>query len=310
MFVPAIVSGQTTTPGAGTSTTGGTTINVFCLDFGKKFPDGQSIKAQGLADDKVRSALNYALSKGYVQSNPYEVQLAVWNISDGQPFHDVNNRGTTIAQEIVSNAGTTAPTGSASDVTNITVSNLKAADANAAYGTGTVTGSLPTNVPVGFVLPASDGTFQRLVSVVASTTGQAGTAGTSTTGTTVAGSATTGTGTTAAGTTTSGTTAAGTTVAQAATATTASTASATATVAATATTAATSTLATTATRSASAPAATGVGGAVSTTAPATLPTTGTPHDGSSNWGGLLALLAMLGAVTAGFVLRRRSTHLS
>jgi len=47
---------QTTTPGAGTAG-GGTTINVFCLDFGKKFPDGQSIKAQGLADvvaDRLR----------------------------------------------------------------------------------------------------------------------------------------------------------------------------------------------------------------------------------------------------------------
>src|SRR3954451_9110352 len=172
-LVPLGISAQTTTPGAGTGASGAT-INVFCMDFGKKFPEGQTIKAQGLADDKVRGALQYALSKGYVQSNPYQVQLAVWNIVDGQPFHDINNRGTTIAQEIVSNAAS-APAGNASDVSNITVANLKAADANAAYGTGTASGSLPANVPVGFLLPASDGTFQRLVSVVASGTGQAGT---------------------------------------------------------------------------------------------------------------------------------------
>ncbi|MDQ2787863.1 MAG: hypothetical protein M3Y58_22980, partial [Chloroflexota bacterium] len=215
-LVPIGVVAQTTTPGAGTAG-GGTTINVFCLDFGKKFPDGQSIKAQGLADDKVRGALQYALGKGYVQSNPYQVQLAVWNIADGQPFHDVNNRGTTVAQEIVANAGS-APAGSAGDVSNITVANIKAADANAAYGTGTVTGTLPANVPVGFLLPASDGTFQRMVSVVASTTGQAGTTaqttGSATTAPTATVAATTAAGSVAQATTTAtGTTAAGTSAA-------------------------------------------------------------------------------------------------
>ena len=46
-LVPIGLSAQTTTPGTGTGASGpgGTTINVFCLDFGKKFPDGQSVKA-------------------------------------------------------------------------------------------------------------------------------------------------------------------------------------------------------------------------------------------------------------------------
>src|SRR5690348_12821637 len=39
------VSAQTTT-----DTTNGSTINVFCLDYGKTFPEGQTIKAAGLAD--------------------------------------------------------------------------------------------------------------------------------------------------------------------------------------------------------------------------------------------------------------------
>ena len=319
-LVPIGVAAQTTTPGAGTAG-GGTTINVFCLDFGKKFPDGQSVKAQGLADDKVRGALQYALGKGYVQSNPYEVQLAVWNITDGQPFHDVNNRGTTIAQEIVSNAGS-APAGSASDVSNITVSNLKAADANAAYGTGTVTGSLPANVPVGFLLPASDGTFQRLVSVVASTTGQASTGAQATTAPTTTGAATTASGTTSAAgsaaastTTTTGTTAAGTTAATTApTATTASSATTapTATTAATsaATTAPTATAATATRAATTAPLATGTGGAtVATQAPTTLPATGAArNDGSSDFRLLAVLLLTLGVIATGIVLRRRAAQ--
>lgn len=331
-LVPISLSAQTTTPGTGTgaSGTGGTTINVFCLDFGKKFPEGQSIKAQGLADDKVRGALQYSLGKGYIQSNPYQVQLAVWNIVDGQPFHDVNNRGTTVAQEIVSNAGN-APAGSAGDVSNITVTNLKAADANAAYGTGAVSGSLPANVPVGFVLPAPDGTFQRLVSVVASTTGQSSTTAqttpaasgttsaagsaaagtTTTTGTTAAGT-TTAAGSAAAGTTTTtGTTAAGTTTAQTtAAATTAPTATTAATSAATATTA-TSTTAPTATRAATvAPVATGTGGGtVATQAPSTLPATGAARDEkSSNVGLMAALLLTMGVIAMGIVLRRRGAR--
>ncbi len=183
MLLPLSAGAQTATTGA--SSAAGGTINLFCLDFGKKFPAGQTIKAQGLADDKVRGALSYALGKGYVQSNPYQVQLAVWNIRDGQAFHDINNRGTTVAQEIVSNAGT-VPAGSASAVGDLTITNITAADANAAYGTGTVQGMIASNVPIGFVLPASDASFQGMVSVVV----PAGSASAATTGSPVVSTAT------------------------------------------------------------------------------------------------------------------------
>ena len=159
LAVPAAPAHAQTTPAA----TNGT-IYVFCLDFGKDFPKGQSIKAQGLADANVRGALNYALGKGYLKSDPYQVQLAMWKLSNGD-FHDINNKGTTIAQEIVNNAGT-APSGSATDVGDITITNLQPTDATNAFGTGTVNGTVAANIPVGFLLPASAANFQRLISVV------------------------------------------------------------------------------------------------------------------------------------------------
>jgi len=99
-LAPSEVSAQTatTTPGGtpgGTTAaaqTSGSTITVFCLDFGKAFPEGQTIKASGLADAKIRGGLAYAQTKGYVASNPYQVQLAMWNLQDNQPYHDLQNK--------------------------------------------------------------------------------------------------------------------------------------------------------------------------------------------------------------------------
>ncbi|OJV96560.1 MAG: hypothetical protein BGO39_09895 [Chloroflexi bacterium 54-19] len=169
----ATTAGATTaavTTAAGTAAANGATINVFCLDFGKQFPTGQTIAAQGLADAKVRAGLAYALSKGYVTSQPYQVQMAVWQLQDGQPFHDLKNAGTTIAQEIVTNAGTAAPPqGDASQVGSLTLTNIQETSPQSAYGTATVQGNLNTQgLPVGFLLPASGSNFQSLVVVVAS----------------------------------------------------------------------------------------------------------------------------------------------
>jgi len=184
----------------------GATINVFCLDFGKDFPEGQTIAAKGLANDKVRSGLAYAQSKGYVSSNPYQVQLAVWNLQDNQPFHDQLNQGTTIAQEIVTNAGTT-PGGDAAAVVNLTLTSIHETSPKAAYGTATVQGSANTSgLPVGFLLPASGANFQNLVAVVSAGSAQAaptasGTAMTSATAAATAASTSAPTAGTTAGTT-------------------------------------------------------------------------------------------------------------
>lgn len=147
--------------------TAGTTINVFCMDYGKTFPTGQSIQANGTAPANIQGALSYALSKGYISSNPYEVQLAVWHLRDGQAYHDFENKGTTIAQEIVTNANT-ATTGSTTAPANLTISNIHEFTADTGFGSGTIQGSTNTNnIPVGILLPASNPSFQGLVAVVA-----------------------------------------------------------------------------------------------------------------------------------------------
>jgi len=194
----------------------GATINVFCLDFGKQFPEGQTIKAQGLANDKIRTGLAYALSKGYVTSNPYQVQLAVWNLQDGQPFHDRLNQGTTIAQEIVTNAGGTPPSGTATAVGTLTLTGIHETSPQAAYGTAGVQGNVSTSgLPVGFLLPASAGNYQGLVGVVAQ--GTAPQAAAATTSTRTASATTTSTATTTTTSTATATTTATSTVASAAT---------------------------------------------------------------------------------------------
>jgi hypothetical protein len=208
------------TTAAGTSATSGSTINVFCLDFGKQFPTGQTITAKGLANDKIRAGLTYAISKGYITSQPYQVQMAVWQLQDGQPFHDLKNAGTTIAQEIVTNAGTAAaPQADASQVGNLTLTNVQETSPQSAYGTATVQGTINSQgLPVGFLLPASSSNFQNLVGVVSSgsaaqaTTAAATTAAATTAAATTA-AATTAAATTAAVTTTAATTAAATTAA-------------------------------------------------------------------------------------------------
>ncbi len=270
-------AGTTAAGGAATSTAG-STIAVFCLDFGKDFPTGQSIKAVGLAPAKVRGALTYAANKGYVTSNPYQVQLAMWNLQDSQPFHDTLNQGTTIAQEIVTNA-TTAATGDASAISNLTIANVTETSPKGGYGTGTVQGSASTSgAPIGFLLPASAANFQSLVAVVA-------------TGSAVA-PATTSAATTAAATTAATTTAATTTAATTAATTTAATTAATTTAVAT-TVAPTTTAAPTTTRATTAAAT--IGGQGGASAPSSAPATGFggSDNNSSSMLGLLVMLAGL-----------------
>ena len=150
------------------TTTDGSTINVFCLDFGKTFPEGQTIKAQGLADTKIRGGLAYALSKGYVTSQPYQVQMAVWQLQDGQPFHNLQNADTTIAQEIVANAATMAvPANVPAGLDSLSLANLHVTSSLAADGTATIQGTINTQgLPIGFLLPAANANFQNLVAVV------------------------------------------------------------------------------------------------------------------------------------------------
>ncbi len=299
----AATTAAATTAAGATAASSGSTINVFCLDFGKTFPEGQTIKAQGLADTKVRAGLVYAISKGYVASQPYQVQLAMWRLQDNQAFHDLKNAGTTIAQEIVTNAGTAAaPSGDASQISNLTLTNIKETSPQSAYGTATIQGTVNTQgLPVGFLLPASGSNFQRLVAVVASAAPAQATTAAATTAAATTAAATTAAATTAAATTAAVTTAAATTAAATtAAATTAAVTTAAVTTAAATTAAATTAAATTAavTTAAVATTVSGQGGAPA--APAT--GFGSQAENGGTALGLISILAGLSVLAlAGLV---------
>ena len=103
------VSG-TTTPGAATG--GAQVLNLqagetatlqirgFCLDPGKPFPNAFGQPA-AVATDTIRSALYYAVQQGYDQSNPDQVQEAVWYLQTGtwqNAAHDLGQQIVTAAQ--------------------------------------------------------------------------------------------------------------------------------------------------------------------------------------------------------------------
>ena len=83
----------TLAPGASTSVP----VRGFCLNYGKPFP-GTTLQGADLASDRVRSAIAYALQKGYVDSDPLQVQLAVWTLQDGKK---IPGRTYTLADEII-----------------------------------------------------------------------------------------------------------------------------------------------------------------------------------------------------------------
>ena len=87
-----------TIPAGGTANL---TVRGFCLDFGKPFPTDNTT-TNGLADDKIRAALNYSIQKGYTEGNPAQVELAVWFLRDNT-WHNADHA---VAQEIVNNATT------------------------------------------------------------------------------------------------------------------------------------------------------------------------------------------------------------
>jgi len=145
---------------------------AFCIDFGKEFPTGD-MNGKGLANEKIMAALNYAISKGYTEGNPQQVELAVWFLSDGT-WHATEHA---IGQEIVDNATTAPPAatdGSASladavaqNKVSVTAKFVPQTKDNF-YGDGDVqvknlTGAeLKIYVPIGQLFEAPAGNFQRL----------------------------------------------------------------------------------------------------------------------------------------------------
>jgi hypothetical protein len=149
-------------------------VQGFCLDFGKTFPTG-ALAPKELATPELRAALNYAIQKGYVDSNPRQVEQAVWFLSDGT-WHSTDR---TIAEEIVNNSKTgQAPTDPTKGTTLFDAVNqgvltatvtFTPLTADTFYGQGTLTikntGSANVQVylPLGTVFPPGSTDQQRLM---------------------------------------------------------------------------------------------------------------------------------------------------
>lgn len=254
------------------------TVRGFCLDFGKPFPTDNTT-TKGLADDKIRAALNYSIQKGYTEGNPAQVELAVWFLRDNT-WHNADH---TIAQEIVDNATTANTPSTSGDGLSLSdaVSQNKvtlqakfvAQTAEHFYGDTTLqimntgTADVKIYLPVGtvFTVPNGGGNFQDLAAYALGIQGtQQAASSTSTPEPTQTAAAT-------------------------------STTQPTMTVASTATAAAARSTATQTVRPAATPTAT-------RPAPSGLPQTGTPNGTGGNAGLVLTMLALT-LVALGFVTR-------
>lgn len=72
-------------------------VHGFCMDYGLPFP-GTSLAIGDLAPDQVRQAINYALGQGYVTTEPWQTQLAVWYFLEGAK---VDEEYSAVADEII-----------------------------------------------------------------------------------------------------------------------------------------------------------------------------------------------------------------
>ena len=80
-------------------------VKALCLQYTTPFPRDFPPIA-GLADPKFVQIVRYALSRGYVDSDPYQVQLALWRAQTGQW---VNTFPRARAEEIFNNVGQAPP---------------------------------------------------------------------------------------------------------------------------------------------------------------------------------------------------------
>ena len=72
----------------------------FCLNYSLPFPN-DILDPTELAGDALRNAAIYSLETGYVDSNTWDVQKAIWYLSDGTRLDDQDY---TIADEIIDHA--------------------------------------------------------------------------------------------------------------------------------------------------------------------------------------------------------------
>ncbi len=77
-------------------------LQLWCLEFGKPFPQSITGPAQR-APDNVVKVVQTAFANGTAQSDPYQTQLAVWNAADNT-WHDTGGAGHATAQKLVSDS--------------------------------------------------------------------------------------------------------------------------------------------------------------------------------------------------------------
>ena len=85
-------------------------FETFCLDFGLDFPSeiGAPIDR---AQDEVLAVLRVAIEEGYTQSDPLQVQLAIWRVIEGEWVFNEEEVPRELAEEILAAAeeGATDP---------------------------------------------------------------------------------------------------------------------------------------------------------------------------------------------------------
>ncbi|MFN8475201.1 MAG: hypothetical protein U0822_23665 [Anaerolineae bacterium] len=137
-----VVSAQTSGGDTQTVTVpakGSATVNVkaFCLEYGKPFPATfPTSLGNKTADPQVVNILRYAVSQGFTETNPYQVQLALWRQTSGE-WKSTDNA---LAQQIYT-AGTQASNAQAAPANGQTL--VQAAGANNVQVTATSWTPLP-----------------------------------------------------------------------------------------------------------------------------------------------------------------------
>ncbi len=75
-------------------------VHGFCLNYGLPFP-GDVLLPTELASDPLRNAAIYSMANGYIDSNAFDVEKAIWYLSDGTRL---DNQDYTLADKIIAYA--------------------------------------------------------------------------------------------------------------------------------------------------------------------------------------------------------------
>jgi hypothetical protein len=78
-------------------------FETFCLDFGLEFPSELGAPIDR-AQDEVLAVLRVAIEEGYTQSDPLQVQLAIWRVIEGEWVFDEEEVPRELAEEILAAA--------------------------------------------------------------------------------------------------------------------------------------------------------------------------------------------------------------